>query len=133
LEKISKRFLWVTVAILGYLLIVNVKFFFSENWFNVNSVMMSDDLTHVPFSLQEKVAGFISNDAGSRSFSLARVGPLDSFGDDFSLNYQFLLRNLNKKPDKSALLRYTIYEDTYNLPQNEKIFWVENIAVSKNE
>lgn len=133
LEKISKRFLWVTIAILGYLLVFNIKFFFSENWFNINSVRMSDDLTYVPFSLQEKVAGFISNDTGSRNFSLARVGPLDSFGDDFSLNYQFLLRNLNKKPDKSARLRYTIYEDTSNLPQNEKIFWVENIAVSKNE
>ncbi len=133
LEKTSKKFLWLTILILGYLLIFNLRFLFSKSWFFENSVRMSDDRTYVPYSLQLRVADFIAKDAGSNKFSLARVGPWDFFGENFSLNYQYLLWNLDKKPDQSVALRYTIYEDTSNLPKNVKVYWIENIAVSKNE
>jgi len=133
LQRLSKKYLWAVVLILGYLLIFNFKFFFSESWFGIDSIRMSGDRTFVPYSLQLKIADFIAKDAGHANFSLARVGPWDFFGENFSLNYQFLLWNLDKKEDQSASLRYTIYEDTSNLPQNEKIFWIENIAISKNE
>lgn len=133
LENMSKKYLWAVVLILGYLVIFNFKFFFSSDWFGVNSVRVSDDLSYVPSSLQLRVVNFIAKDAGPNKFSLARVGLSDQFGENFSLNYQFLLRNLNKMPEKSAALRYTIYEDTSDLPQNEKIFWVENVAITKNE
>ncbi|HUC94638.1 MAG TPA: glycosyltransferase family 39 protein [Candidatus Saccharimonadales bacterium] len=131
LENIGKKYLWAAVLILGYLVIFNFNFYFSANWFGVNSIRMSEDHNYVPYSLQEKIAGFIAKDAGSNKFSIGRVGPLDEFGDNFSLNYQFLLWGLGKKPVDSEPLKYTIYEDTSNLPQNEKIFWVENIAISK--
>ncbi len=90
-------------------------------------------MTYVPYSLQLKVTDLIAKDAGEQKFSLARVGPLDYFGENFSLNYQYLLWNLGKKPDQSALLKYTIYEDTHLLPNDKKIFWIENIAVTKND
>jgi GT2 family glycosyltransferase len=133
LEKMSKKYFWAVILILGYLLIFNFKFYFSKEWFGVNTIRMSEDMNFVPYSLQIKIVDFIANDSGPRKFNLARVGPLDQFGENFSLNYQFLLRNINKMPDKSAPLIYTIYEDTSGLPQNGKIYWIENVAVSKNE
>jgi GT2 family glycosyltransferase len=133
LEKMSKKYFWAVILILGYLLIFNFKFYFSKEWFGVNTIRMSEDMNFVPYSLQIKIVDFIANDSGPRKFNLARVGPLDQFGENFSLNYQFLLRNINNMPDKSAPLKYTIYEDTSGLPQNEKIYWIENVAVSKNE
>ncbi len=133
LENIGMKNFWVAVAILSYLLIINLRFYFSDKWFYVNSARMSDDMTFVPYSLQLKVTDLIAKDAGEQKFSLARVGPLDYFGENFSLNYQYLLWNLGKKPDQSALLKYTIYEDTHLLPNDKKIFWIENIAVTKND
>ncbi len=133
LENIGMKNFWVAVAILSYLLIINFRFYFSDKWFYMNSARMSDDMTFVPYSLQLKVTDLIAKDAGEQKFSLARVGPLDYFGENFSLNYQYLLWNLGKKPDQKAKLKYTIYEDTRKLLENEKIVWVENIAVTKNE
>jgi Dolichyl-phosphate-mannose-protein mannosyltransferase len=133
IEKLSRRFFWAAFLIVGYLLVMNARFYFSENWFYINSVRMSSDMSYVPYSLQEKVAGFIAKDSGGKKFSLARVGPLDYFGENFSLNYQYLLWGHGAKPDQSAAFRYTIYEDTSVLPGNGKIVWIENIAILKNE
>lgn len=133
IERLSQKFIWLSILVVGYLLLSNLMFYFSKNWFYVNSVKMSGDMNYVPYGLQLKVADYIARDTGSNNFNLARVGPSDYFGDNFSLNYQYLLKNLGKKVDKSAPIRYTIYEDTSALPKNEKIFWIENIAVSKNE
>ncbi len=133
LEKISRKFMWLSILIAGYLLIFNLSFYFSDKWFYVNTVRMSDDMNYVPYSLQKRVVDFIDKDAGSKSFSLERVGLYDYFGESFSLNYQYLLWGLGHKPDQSAKLKYTIYEDTRSLPQNKKVTWIENIAVSKNE
>jgi 4-amino-4-deoxy-L-arabinose transferase-like glycosyltransferase len=133
LERIGKKFLWVTVLVLGYLLIANLGFYFSDQWFYKSTSRMSDDMTYVPHDLQVKVADFIVKDAGSNKFSLARVGPYDYFEENFALNYHYLLWGLGNKPDDAAKLRYTIYEDTLNLSRNAKIVWIENIAVLKNE
>ena len=133
LEKTSKKFLLVTVLILGYLLIANLSFYFSDQWFYKSTQRMSDDMSYVPYYLQERVANFIVKDAKSSKFSLARVGPYDYFEENFALNYYYLLWRDGNKPDNTAKLRYTIYEDTKNLPGNAKITWIENIAISKNE
>jgi hypothetical protein len=93
----------------------------------------TNDIDYIPLKTQEDVVDAIVKDANGKPFSLIRVGPFDYFPENYDQNYQYLLLILNKKLDKSATLRYTIYEDTSNLPQSEKIFWIENIAVSKNE
>lgn len=93
----------------------------------------TNDIDYIPLKTQEDVVDAIVKDANGKQFSLIRIGPFDYFPENYDQNYQYLLRILNKKLDKSATLRYTIYEDTSNLPQSEKIFWIENIAVSKNE
>lgn len=133
LKDFGRKHLWAVVLIFGYLIFFNFKFYFSNSWFGINPFRMSDDTYFVPYSLQQKITNLIAEDAGTNKFNLARVGTLDQFGDNFSLNYQFLLRNKNIILDKAAKLRYTIYEDTSNLPKNEKVFWIENIAISKNE
>jgi hypothetical protein len=133
IEKLGKKWIWLSVLILGYLFISNLKFYFSKDWFYVDTVRMSNDMTYVPYSLQMKVAMFIANDSDNKRFSISRVGLLDYFGENFSLNYQYLLWNLNHKPVTDAKLKYTIYENTTDLPKNQKIYWIENIAITKNE
>ena len=133
LDKISKRAFWLTILLLGGLFVFNLRYYFSDRWFFVDSIHMSADGNYVPYSLQIKVVKFVAEDAGSQKFSIGRVGPLDYFGENFSLNYQYLLWSFGNKPDQSASLKYTIYEDTKALPKNEKVYWIENIAVSKNE
>lgn len=133
LEKISKRYFLVAFLILASLLICNLKYYFSKNWFYVDSEKISIDYYYVPFKLQERVANYIVRDVGPRSFSLGRVGPYDRFEEDFSLNYHYLLRILGKKPESSAKLKYTIYEDTSKLPEGGNVIWIENLAIIKEE
>jgi hypothetical protein len=131
--KLSKKYLWVTVLICGYLLFMNLQYYFSNKWFYINSTRVSDDYNYVPYGLQLKISKFIANDAGSSKFKLARAGQLDFFRENYSLNYHYLLWGLGKKPDQSAELIYTIYENTSNLPANTKFIWIENVAISKAE
>jgi hypothetical protein len=133
IEKLGKKWIWLSILILGYLLFINLKFYFSKDWFYIDSTRMSQDMNYVPYSLQMKVVNFIANDSNNKKFSLSRIGPLDYFGENFSLNYQYLLWNLNHKTVQDSKLKYTIYEDTTKIPENQKIYWVENIAITKNE
>jgi 4-amino-4-deoxy-L-arabinose transferase-like glycosyltransferase len=131
LQRLSQKYLWMAMLITGYLLVVNLQFYFSKNWFFINPNQVSADYAYVPFKLQEKAAEYIAHDAGNNKFNLARVGTLDFFGDNYSLNYQYLLWNLGKHPDKTAKITYTIYEDTRTLPPDKSVFWIENMAVTK--
>jgi len=133
LEKISIKFIGIAVVIVAYLLTINFQFYFSDKWFYLDESRISYDGNYLPFAIQEDVAKYIVIDSGSRPFSIARVGPYDQFGENFSLNYQYLLWNLGKLPDKSASLKYTIYEDTSGLSNAPNIYWTHGIAVTKNE
>jgi hypothetical protein len=77
IERLSQKFIWLSILVVGYLLLSNLMFYFSKNWFYVNSVKMSGDMNYVPYGLQLKVADYIARDTGSNNFNLARVGPSD--------------------------------------------------------
>lgn len=133
LNDLSKKYLWLTILIFGILLSYNFKYYFSDKWFYINSHKVSTDMYYVPYSLQLRVAQFITNDSNGKEFALSRVGPNDEFRADFSLNYQYLLKIKGAKLNNEAKLRYTIYEDTKQIPEGQKIHWEENLAIVKNE
>lgn len=133
LNKVSEKYKLITIIVLGYLVVGNFKYYFSNKWFYLDQTKISSDMNYLPYVIQVKIAKFIVSDSDSKQFSISRVGPYDEFGENFSLNYQYLMWNNGKLPDKSAKLKYTIYEDTSTLPKNERIYWVENIAITKNE
>lgn len=131
LEGIAKKYWWLSLLILAGLFYFNLRYYFSPSWFFPDTTRVSDDRNFIPFSIQEKVADYIAGDAGSQSFSVGRVGPLDYFEENFSLNYQYLLTIRGKDIKKDAKLKYTIYEDTSALPDKGVIHWIANMAVVK--
>lgn len=133
LYDLSKKYLWLTILILGVLLSYNLKYYFSNKWFYINSQKVSQDLYYVPYSLQLKATDYILLDASAKEFSLSRVGKYDYFDNDFSLNYEYLLKIKGARLNGNANLRYTIYEDVEQIPDGQKIHWEENLAIIKNE
>ena len=133
LYDLSKKYLWLAFFILGMLLTSNLMYFFSDKWFYIDSKQVSDDLYYVPYSLQLRVAKFIVMDSEGREFALSRVGTSDYFANDFSLNYQYLLKLIGSRLNSQSKLRYTIYEDTEQIPEDKKVHWEENLAIIKDE
>ena len=133
LYDLSKKYLWLAFLILGMLLTSNLMYFFSDKWFYIDSKQVSDDLYYVPYSLQLRVAKFIVMDSEGREFALSRVGTSDYFANDFSLNYQYLLKLIGSRLNSQSKLRYTIYEDTEQIPEDKKVHWEENLAIIKDE
>lgn len=133
LNDLSKKYSWFTILVLGALLSYNLKYYFSNKWFYIDNQKVSIDMYYVPYSLQLKATDYILQDAGAQEFSLSRVGKYDYFDNDFSLNYQYLLKINGARLNNDANLRYTIYEDTKQIPENEDVHWEENLAIIKNE
>jgi len=124
----------ISVTILIIMTGVNLKYYFSKNWFFQPQDNVTPGTLPVPYKLQEQIVSLIIKDAQGKDYKLERVGPLDYFEDDFAQNYRYLLWRLGNEPKKSADIVYKIFEDESKVPENaETIFWVGNIAVTKEE
>lgn len=130
-KKLGKVILTTSLVIITFL---NLKFFFSQHWLFKPQGIMSQS-GYAPFNLQLLTAKTIIKDAGGRKFSLSRVGPFDYFEGNYAQNYQYLLWWLRNEPVSSASLKYTIYENTDKLPKYHKgkVFWIENLAVLRED
>lgn len=131
--SIGKKYSILPVLVLVVMLGVNLKYYLSDKWFYIDSQKISSDMYYVPYKLQQKVAEYIANDSKGREFAIFRVGPYDYFDNSFSLNYQYLLKIKDVKINESASLSYTIYEDTTKIPTGQKVYWIQNLAITKNE
>ena len=97
--KKSTKFMTVAIFILMFLVSV-----IEINKEHVN------DTDYIPLTVQDGVATTIVDDAAGRAFSLERVGPYDYFPENYSQNYQFLIRSKGGSVDQSASLKYIILE-----------------------
>lgn len=136
----KKRALFYFIILL--FIYINLKFYFSNNWFIQSTYSKLDD-GYVPYNLQEHISKKIIYEANGEAFELKRRGIVDYFDGDFAQNYQYLLWLYGNEPvkvgnqvvneGKESELRFTIYEDTRDLPQIGEIFWVSNVAVVKED
>lgn len=134
LDKMGSKYgVRYVVIILAFLSFINLRFYFSKDWYFKPEYRIVSIL--VPYSLQLKVSETIVNDAKGEAYSLSRVGPFDQFEGDYAQNYQYLMWWMGNEPVKSGSLKYTIYEETNSLPQDadNEIFWVGEMAILKEE
>lgn len=94
---------YVVLFLLTVILVINFKYYFSEEWFFKNR--------RGTYALQKSVAQKIILDANGEKFELARIGLFDEQMNQFADNYIFLLWYLGNKPVRGASLRYTIIEN----------------------
>ncbi len=103
--------------------IVNLNYYFSINWFYIPEDKINRMPYYVPFRQQESVIKFILKDAKRNKFSLKRVGPYDSFEDDYAQNYIYLFMYHGSPISKNGKIKYVIIEeDKNNLYTNTAIF-----------
>ncbi len=133
LDRIMDKYIYIAIAFLIFVSATSLNYYFSDKWFFVNNKKSSEDLTYIPFTLQKEVASYIAKDSMGATVAINRVGPLDQFRDDFSLNYQYLLNLKGVNISKDSDVSYTIYEDTRFLDTKNPVHWVGNIAVVKYE
>lgn len=130
LSRIQKSYLVISVIFI-VLSVINLNYYFSDNWFFHQQTHVADDIP-VPYTLQIEVARSITQDAAGNRFSLKRVGAFDQFEQNYSQNYRYLLWKDGNEPLFGSSLIYTIYE-TETAPINEKtIFSKGGITVTKS-
>lgn len=124
----------VVVAIIFLISLINLRFFFSNQYFNANQDRVSEGKP-VPYHMQQEVAENVVEDARDRPFTLSRVGPYDYFEGDYAQNYQYLMWFYGNEPVRETSLKYTIYEDVKRLPDviDGKLFTVNNIVVLRKK
>jgi hypothetical protein len=122
----------ISATILIVLTGINLKYYFSKNWFYQSQDRVIAGTLPVPFKLQERIVETIITESGGRKFELKRVGPLDYFEGDFAQNYIYLLWRKGYEPVDHSDLTYTIYENTTDLTYGN-FFWEANIAVLETQ
>jgi hypothetical protein len=90
---------------------IAVKFIFSPFY-----LFSSTSIYNYP--LQLKVSKTIINDAQGKDFSLKRIGPFDTYANEFKENYHYLLWWQGNAPKEKAPNTYTIVEDMNRIPVN---------------
>lgn len=133
LDTIWHKYFYMVGIFMAVFFVFSINYFFSDKWFFVDNTKTSKDLTYIPFELQKKVSEYIAKDSSGKRVGIKRVGPLDHFREDFSLNYQYLLKLEGTKITERPEITYTIYEDTSGLDKHTNVHWIGNIAVIKNE
>lgn len=131
IEKLVERSRVFVFIILAGVSLINFKYYFSDKWFYIDNKKVSDDGYYVPFELQKAVAKHIVYEAKGKAVKIQRVGKYDNFEEDFSLNYQYLIKISGGIVDNNSGLVFTIYEDTSRIPGEETIVLISNLVVSK--
>jgi len=115
---------------------VNSTYFFSDRWFYQPQDRNTREHPY-PFALQQNVVNAIVADASGRPFTLSRVGSFDYYTYAHAQHYRYLLWWEGNEPlDTPQVLSYTVYDDIAKLPvknHQEKVLWVSNVAIVKNE
>ncbi len=107
LSKINR---YILLAVLIAITFINLKYYFSNNWFYIPQDKIENNLL-VPFRMQKEVSKFIINDAKGEKFNLSRVGYSDQFQDNYDQNYQYLLWLYGNTPVKdNQKLKYVVIE-----------------------
>lgn len=126
----------LVAGFISLLVIVNLRFFFSGDWFFRQQVRATVEPPFVPYRLQLALAERIIGDAKGEPFNLKRVGHFDYYEDYFAQNYGYLLWWMGNEPKYyPTQLTYTIFEDEERLPVNleGKKMRVSNLVVVKEE
>lgn len=96
---------------------LNMKFFFSDNWFYKNKMSIQNQW--IPYRVQEQIADVIIADADNKPFNLKRVGSFDFYKDNYAMNYIYLLWWKGNEPKKyNTGLTYIIYDDPKLIPED---------------
>lgn len=132
----------VTVLFLFTITVVNLFFYFSNQWFYRPLDTQTAKPYYMPFVMQREVALTIIQDARNERYMLHRLGIDDQFEEDYAQNYLYLLWLYGNEPVKKAGVRYTIYENDGE--QNkcgihckassraEKIFKINNVVIVRD-
>ncbi|MBI1864028.1 glycosyltransferase [Candidatus Woesebacteria bacterium] len=100
-------------VMLGFLVVItflNLKFYFSKNWFYIPTNTIQKNQT-VPYQLQNQVVDFIVSDAKGQKYNLQRKGFSDQFEGNYAQNYVYLAWLKGNKPSENPQnLVYTIVE-----------------------
>ncbi len=127
----------ISVIVLMILLIVNMNFYFSPQWFYQKETKTPKTEGRISYTSLKKFAQFIVKDANGEKFTLQRVGYNDIYDKQFAQNYIYLLWLYGNEPVAKAKLHYTIVEQGKNaqklLTTHTKQFIVSNTIILKNE
>ena len=100
--------------------VLNLRFFFSKNWFYQDNTRIYPN-GEIPYNLQLEASNSIVKDADGRRYSIRRVGDYDYFDQNYSQNYRYLLWLKGLEPETDQKLVYTVYEKTPEAGNDEKI------------
>ena len=137
LTKISEKFRsnLITFIFCFIILIVNLNYLFSENYYFINNLKVSENHSYVPYQLQEQAAKCIVNDAKGKPYSLRRIGTNQEFGGDFAQNYQYLLWLYGNEPvivGENVISRNINPDFKYIINEYNDMFSNQNDVVCKN-
>lgn len=137
LNNLLKHKIIIPFMLLFFFLVTanNFIYYFSPAWFYPPQDQIIKG-HNVPYHLQLLASQMIRKDAGQAPFSLERVGPGDQFAGDYAQNYQYLLWWLGNEPVTNQKLKYTLYEDSDELPsynKNKVVFFINNLAIVRSD
>ncbi len=123
----------IICVVIIVIFLINFRYFFSNRWFFISQEEIND-IERVPYKIQLQVANEIKKDARSQTFVLRRVGSFDYYQKDFAQNYIYLLWWMGNEPQLHAKTKYTIFEESPNIPANKKgLLKVGNIVILKED
>lgn len=105
-------------------LVINVLFVFSGK-FGFYDPKVSREF--IPYANQLEAAKIIANDADGKDYMIQRIGPFDTYKNQFRENYEFLLWWLGNRPVNYSKSTYLIVEGE---TKNNKIGRFKKIGVS---
>lgn len=100
----------LVVALVSLITIINLKYFFSENWYYQSQTKINPRKS-VPYAMQLVAVEHIARLADGKSIKISRKGPYDYFEGDFADNYRYLLWWKGQNLKENASLNFQIVED----------------------
>ncbi len=131
LDELLKKNRIITSLIIFIAVAINMVFIFSPRYLFQKQ---SRDIFNIPYKTQERVARFIIQDVGGKKFILSRIGPFDTYANQFKENYEYLLWWMGNKPVEKSNLEYIIVEDKNRLQKNiiiKSIAEIDGILILK--
>ncbi len=118
LDELFKKYRMIISLIILIMIVTNIIFIFSPQYLFQKQ---SRDMFNISYKTQEKIARFIIHDVKGQKFTLSRIGPFDTYANQFKENYEYLLWWLDNEPVKKSNIQYLIAENKNKIPQNKSL------------
>jgi hypothetical protein len=120
------------IAVVVLVLIINaVEFFIDSQYYGIAKQSLNPHF--VPYSKLVEVSEKIVSDSEGKTFTLKRVGPFDTFEENYSQNYRYLMWLDGNEPRKDGEYEYTIFEDAEMAVQTFDSFVVGDIIIVRRD